>query len=94
MGTLPPDPDVFQWHSDTFDLPPGATLLARSEACRQAFRCGDSVYGVQFHPEMTDRLIEEWRVEGQRPLFAEPPGACGRLAELCDRTIAGWSGLL
>ena len=32
---------VFQWHGDTFDLPPGAVLLAQSELCKhQAFRVG------------------------------------------------------
>ena len=52
---------VFQWHGDTFDLPPGAVHLARSEYCKhQAFRYGPSAYGFQFHVEMTPQLIEDW----------------------------------
>ena len=34
------------------DTPPGAVLLASSEACPvQMFRLGDNVYATQFHPE-------------------------------------------
>jgi GMP synthase (glutamine-hydrolysing) len=51
----------FQWHHDSFDLPPGAVLLASSEACRhQAFRCGESAWGLQFHPEVTEQIIRDW----------------------------------
>ena len=52
---------VFQWHSYTFDLPSGAQQLARTESCeQQAFRYGESAYGVQFHPEVDQALIERW----------------------------------
>jgi len=46
--------EVLHWHGDTFDLPAGATHLARSRACEnQAFALGDLVLGLQFHLEMT-----------------------------------------
>jgi len=52
---------VAQWHSDTFALPDGATLLATSPACRhQAFRFGAHAYGLQFHPEVTADMVAEW----------------------------------
>jgi GMP synthase-like glutamine amidotransferase len=52
---------TFQWHSDTFELPDGATLLATSPAYRhQAFRVGERAYGVQFHLEVTDEMADEW----------------------------------
>ena len=58
--------DVFQWHQDTFGIPSGGTLLAVSEACRnQAFRIGNNAYGLQFHPEMTARMIDDWTLEYQ-----------------------------
>ncbi|HEY5624007.1 MAG TPA: gamma-glutamyl-gamma-aminobutyrate hydrolase family protein [Gammaproteobacteria bacterium] len=52
---------IFQWHGDTFALPHGAEHLAESDACaNQAFRVGESVYGVQFHLEADRALIERW----------------------------------
>ena len=60
-GGLPSRFPVLQWHSDTFDLPPGATLLASSSAYpHQAFRAGAAVYAVQFHLEVTAEMLEEW----------------------------------
>ncbi len=54
----------FQWHEDTFHLPPGAVHLASSERCpQQAFKLdkpGSPVYGVQFHPEVTPKGIAAW----------------------------------
>lgn len=51
---LPKESVVFHWHGETFDLPPGAIRLARSEACEnQAFQLGRNVIGLQFHLETT-----------------------------------------
>ena len=50
-----------QWHADTFDLPDGAARLARSpEIANQAFRVGETAYGVQFHLEVTAEMAREW----------------------------------
>lgn len=51
---------VFHWHGETFDLPPGALRLARSEGCdNQAFQLGKRVIGLQFHLETTPKLARE-----------------------------------
>jgi GMP synthase-like glutamine amidotransferase len=49
----------FQWHFDTFTLPPGATLVAESDAGPQAYVIGRSL-GLQFHPEVTPEIMDEW----------------------------------
>ena len=52
---------VFQWHAYTFDLPPGAVHLASTPTCpNQAFRHGDRAYGLQFHLEADEHLIQRW----------------------------------
>ena len=48
-----------QWHSYTFGLPTGASLLASSDVCAQAFRVG-SAWGVQFHPEVDRATYARW----------------------------------
>jgi GMP synthase-like glutamine amidotransferase len=46
--------EVFHWHAQTFDLPPGAVHLAQSDAClNQAFSVDDRVLALQFHLETT-----------------------------------------
>jgi GMP synthase-like glutamine amidotransferase len=60
LFSFPPETVVFHWHGDTFDLPEGATLLARSEGCEnQAFQLGHSVIGLQFHLETTPESAPE-----------------------------------
>ena len=57
-STLP----CMHWHRDTFSLPDGSALLARSELCpHQAFRYGERAYGLQFHVEITPPLAAQWR---------------------------------
>lgn len=54
---FPPATEVFQWHGETFDLPPGAIHLARSQACEnQAFQIGQAI-GLQFHLETTPESV-------------------------------------
>ena len=80
---LPHELVTLQWHGDTFDLPPGAVLLAGSPLCpHQAFRIGASAYGLQFHLEVSPELAREW---GAVPAYRDSlertlgPGALERL---------------
>jgi len=56
---LVPEGPWFQWHFDAFEPPPGALLVAESDAAAQAYTVGRHL-GVQFHPEVTPAIMEEW----------------------------------
>jgi GMP synthase-like glutamine amidotransferase len=67
---FPPAFPVFQWHGDTFDLPPDAELLAVGDGIRhQVYRCA-RVVGVQFHPEVTPSQVARW-ADANGPDLAE-----------------------
>ena len=57
--------DVFQFHEDTFELPPGAVHVIDAPRCpNQGFRIGQHAYGLQFHLEATEQMIQKW-VDGE-----------------------------
>ena len=56
---------MIQHHQDMItQLPPAATLLATSELIEnQAFRIGQHVRGLQFHPEASAENVRGWNAE-------------------------------
>jgi GMP synthase-like glutamine amidotransferase len=51
---------TFQWHGETFTIPPGATRILSGDACaNQAYVVGNSL-GMQCHVEMTPKMIQTW----------------------------------
>lgn len=96
----------FQWHRDTFDLPPEATHLAQNEAARnQCFRIGRASYGMQFHFEASRPVVEEWQqafpdtVERIRPGWVQDypqlSAEHGPLADAAGLAIArAWVSLI
>lgn len=82
FGAAPSSFAALQWHGDTFELPDGATPLARSTAYpNQAFRYRRA-YGIQFHLEVPAELAALW---GEVPAYEaaleriQGAGALGRL---------------
>ena len=60
LGALQEPAELFEWHHDTFDPPPGAIDLAGGAVYpSQAFRLG-SVVAVKFHPEVDGPLLAGW----------------------------------
>jgi len=94
LGPLAPGFDALEWHSYEFSLPPGATALARSERCLQAFRIGASAWGIQFHAEVSahdlDAWIEDYRSDADAVAFGLDPEA---LRARTRGAIAGWNAL-
>lgn len=63
---IPPGP-WFEWHVDAITPPPGATVLASTDVCIQAYTIGRHL-AVQFHPEVTDNEISQWSEGGGQTL--------------------------
>lgn len=65
---------VYHWHRDGFTLPKGATLVAQGRGAFpvQAFALDRSL-AVQFHPEITDLIMDTWMARDHHDLGK--PGA-------------------
>lgn len=75
---------VYHWHREGFDVPPGAVSLAAGDTFpNQAFRVGRNAYGLQFHPEVTYAMMCRWTVRGHERLTL--PGARQR-----EEHLEGW----
>ncbi len=74
LGHLDTPLALFQWHTDHYALPPGAELLATGASYEnQAYRIGRTVYGMQFHFEVTRSLVES-QIAETRDFEHDVPG--------------------
>ncbi len=76
------------WHQDTWDPPPGATVLARTDRYPMAFRHG-SALGIQSHPEVDPAMAALWvsHPEAAHQLSSngvDPQQLVGRMEEQAD----------
>jgi GMP synthase-like glutamine amidotransferase len=89
------------WHGDVFDLPHGATALARSEATPcQAYRAGPKAWGLLFHLEATREQVarmatafdDELREAGVNgvALVQESLSAAGAIDGLARSVFGRW----
>ena len=61
---------VLHWHGDRILLPNKAVIIASSARCKeQFFRIGDFAYGLQFHVETTEAMIDNWINEDKEFVF-------------------------
>lgn len=105
LSTFAARQEVFQWHEDGIELPPGTVHLARSPASSvQAFRHGEHAYGFQFHLEVDSSLIERWLTvpDNRHTLESElghidpdtirlqTPGSIDALQALSRETFSRW----
>jgi GMP synthase (glutamine-hydrolysing) len=78
----------FQWHSYAFDLPANAVPLARDPVCLQAYRAGESAWGIQFHAEVTKESVDDW-FRSSKPSDVSLDVAA--LRQETEEKIAGWN---
>jgi GMP synthase-like glutamine amidotransferase len=77
----------FQWHSESFSIPPGATALLRSQWCaNQAFVVNDMHLGMQFHCEVDEAKLQEWLRDGA-DLMRRTPGPAVQAPQAILRTL-------
>ncbi|MDN3680277.1 type 1 glutamine amidotransferase [Vibrio tapetis subsp. quintayensis] len=61
LSGLPATLSMYEMHQDTLELPFDAKLLVTGKHCQnQAFRVDQLSYGVQFHPEATPEIVNDW----------------------------------
>lgn len=98
---------VFQWHGETFSIPPGATrLLVNGYCANQMYVLGPHL-GMQCHVEMTPEMIatwcEQWADEAlsvaDQPSAQTPEQMLGQLGErlpvmrqLSEQLYSVWIG--
>lgn len=95
--------EVFQWHSETFSLPKGATLIAGNAACpRQMFALGQH-FAMQCHTEMLPEMIAAWcehwdkeadasqpTVQSPATIAAEQPTRLPAMRNIADQIYGVW----
>ena len=65
--------DVMHFHFDTFTLPEGAILIAKSKATPvQAFNYGKNVFAFQFHSELTESNLPVFIKELETEIIPSP----------------------
>ena len=98
--------ETFQWHGETFTIPPGATRVLQNPHCaNQAFALGKH-FGMQCHVEMTEELVDLWLATGADEMKASCASPAvqeaeeirrdlrqrlGRLNEVANRVYDRWT---
>jgi GMP synthase-like glutamine amidotransferase len=61
FGGLPEQVRALHWNEDMFSVPEGGVeLLSRAGPGGEAFRFGESAWGMQFHPEADAPTLDSW----------------------------------
>lgn len=55
---MPSLASVFQWHGDTFAIPPGAQPIGSTEACKNQGFTKDNAVALQFHLELEPNALK------------------------------------
>lgn len=85
------------WHFDRFTVPAHVPVVARTALASQAFVSGRTL-GLQFHPEVTDAVLEAWLSSDDATRLAEsgvdPQALIEQSRTLADGAAARAHGLV
>ena len=85
------------WHFDRFTVPAHVPVVARTALANQAFVSGRTL-GVQFHPEVTEAVLDAWLGSGEAARLAEsgldPQALLEQSRTLADGAAARAHGLV
>ncbi|PJA32046.1 MAG: GMP synthase [Zetaproteobacteria bacterium CG_4_9_14_3_um_filter_53_7] len=102
FSDMPDGLAVFQWHGETFSLTDTMTLVAtHPDVPAQAFRLNKAQYGLQFHIEVDEAIIETWiahgesernhlGIEGIRLLHKDTTLYLGAMQHFCKTMVGNW----
>ena len=80
---LPKSEFFYQWHAETFTIPDNAVHLASSnDFSNQAFSYSKHIYGIEFHPEITLAMINNWCASATGMPKLQLPGADNHASQL------------
>jgi GMP synthase-like glutamine amidotransferase len=72
---VPSSFEALEWHAQSFCVPPDATVLAARDGDdgAQAFRVGRRAWGLQFHPEVDEAMLDSWLEHDNKGLRQRDP---------------------
>ena len=77
---------LFQWHSESFDIPSNAVQLLKGQYCHnQAFVLNHKHLGMQFHCEVDGAKVLEWMESGATEIVASTSPAVQKAEAICAR---------
>jgi|SRR6476469_1615033 len=83
---------VLHWHQDTFTVPPGGQRVGMSAGCaNQGFVWGDGIIGLQFHPEMTEEMVEQL-IQAEKHELAEEQEFVQTATQIREKLKSVWKG--
>lgn len=93
---LPERMPVFQWHNDSFLVPPKGKHLSTSPSCpAQAFRLGNA-WGLQFHPEVDYAIVKRWGdlLPGAEPYIQQFLSCADEITDLTQKLLGNFLAMV
>ncbi|ATX81524.1 GMP synthase - Glutamine amidotransferase [Mariprofundus ferrinatatus] len=102
FGDMPDGLTIFHWHGETFSISDRMCLLAtHPDVPAQAFRLAPNQYGLQFHIEVHEQIIDSWidfgasereclGTDGTEKLHANTSRYLKPMQRFCIQMVTNW----